>query len=188
MRSNLGSTPATVGSISSADITLPARTIPATIHVPDGGVVMGGGIRLDSSVESWRLYAADQDGVTPQGYFREGSMTRQSFEQYESPPENPFTPVVDFQALSTFAIDVDTASYANIRRFINQGQMPVLLWCHPICRGFRTTMAAWSPVHPSWRSSSRDEVQMRWWAQGGECVRVRYPYRMHTTEYSSWQR
>lgn len=124
MRSNLGSTPATVSSISSADITLPARTIPATIHVPDGGAVMAGGIRLDSSVESWRLYAADQDGVAPQGYFREGSMTRQSSEQYESPPENPFTPVVDFQALSTFAIDVDTASYANIRRFINSGTRP----------------------------------------------------------------
>ncbi|MCI5145917.1 MAG: VWA domain-containing protein, partial [Candidatus Electrothrix sp. AR3] len=28
------------------------------------------------------------------------------------------------EPLSTFSIDVDTASYSNVRRFINQGQMP----------------------------------------------------------------
>ena len=43
-------------------------------------------------------------------------------EQYETLPENAFLPVRGAQALSTFSIDVDTASYANIRRFINQGQ------------------------------------------------------------------
>jgi Ca-activated chloride channel family protein len=26
--------------------------------------------------------------------------------------------------LSTFSIDVDTASYANVRRFLKQGQLP----------------------------------------------------------------
>lgn len=44
-------------------------------------------------------------------------------EQYHALPENAFFPVKD-APLSTFAIDVDTASYANIRRFINNKQMP----------------------------------------------------------------
>ena len=45
-------------------------------------------------------------------------------EQYELPPENQFQrPVLDL-ARSTFAIDVDTASYANARRFINSRQLP----------------------------------------------------------------
>ena len=45
-------------------------------------------------------------------------------EQYESRPENPFTLPKGIDALSTFAVDVDTASYANIRRFIQSNQTP----------------------------------------------------------------
>jgi Ca-activated chloride channel family protein len=44
-------------------------------------------------------------------------------ESYAAIGDNPFTAVVD-QPLSTFSIDVDTASYSNVRRFINQGQLP----------------------------------------------------------------
>jgi len=44
-------------------------------------------------------------------------------EAYDRVYENPFLRVRD-QALSTFSIDVDTASYSNVRRFLNQGQMP----------------------------------------------------------------
>jgi len=44
-------------------------------------------------------------------------------EQYDPIYDNPFLPVKD-APLSTFSIDVDTASYANIRRFLNQGQLP----------------------------------------------------------------
>jgi Ca-activated chloride channel family protein len=40
-------------------------------------------------------------------------------EAYDLPPENPFEPVAS-NPLSTFSIDVDTASYANIRRFLTQ--------------------------------------------------------------------
>src|SRR4051812_11425842 len=44
-------------------------------------------------------------------------------ERYDHRPDNPFftareTPV------STFSVDVDTASYANVRRFLNDGQLP----------------------------------------------------------------
>ncbi|MEW5676168.1 von Willebrand factor type A domain-containing protein [Flavobacterium enshiense] len=42
-------------------------------------------------------------------------------EDYDSFVENPFTNPKN-EALSTFSIDVDNASYTNIRRFINNGQ------------------------------------------------------------------
>src|SRR5687767_120524 len=44
-------------------------------------------------------------------------------EGYEHLDENPFRRV-SADPLSTFSIDVDTASYANVRRFINTGEMP----------------------------------------------------------------
>ncbi len=44
-------------------------------------------------------------------------------EEYEAIHENIFLEATK-NPLSTFSIDVDAASYSNIRRFINQGQMP----------------------------------------------------------------
>lgn len=46
-----------------------------------------------------------------------------NIEQYDLINENEFLKVVD-NPLSTFSIDVDTASYANIRRYLNNNQMP----------------------------------------------------------------
>ncbi|MBI5211057.1 MAG: VWA domain-containing protein [Elusimicrobia bacterium] len=44
-------------------------------------------------------------------------------EGYDFAPENEFVKASD-QPLSTFSIDVDAASYANARRFLDQGRMP----------------------------------------------------------------
>ncbi len=44
-------------------------------------------------------------------------------EQYDKIEETGFQSVKD-HPLSTFSIDVDTASYANVRRFINDGRLP----------------------------------------------------------------
>ncbi|MEQ9468739.1 MAG: von Willebrand factor type A domain-containing protein [Ekhidna sp.] len=44
-------------------------------------------------------------------------------EEYSTIRENGFRKVLD-HALSTFSIDVDAASYSNMRRFINNGQLP----------------------------------------------------------------
>ena len=44
-------------------------------------------------------------------------------EEYELIEEHPFKQVT-VSPLSTFSIDVDTASYSNLRRFINQKRMP----------------------------------------------------------------
>jgi Ca-activated chloride channel family protein len=42
---------------------------------------------------------------------------------YDKVEENPFLPAAT-NPLSTFSIDVDTASYSNVRRFINSGSLP----------------------------------------------------------------
>ena len=44
-------------------------------------------------------------------------------EAYDKIDENPFRRVTD-DPLSTFSIDVDTASYSNVRRFLNDGTLP----------------------------------------------------------------
>ena len=49
---------------------------------------------------------------------------RRSRERYVRIYENAFTGVTGSDAVSTFSIDVDTASYANTRRFLNSGQLP----------------------------------------------------------------
>lgn len=54
------------------------------------------------------LYDEDQEG---------------SGERYAEITENPFLET-SRAPLSTFSIDVDTASYANVRRFLNDGQLP----------------------------------------------------------------
>ena len=45
-------------------------------------------------------------------------------ENYASVPDNAVRAAAD-NPLSTFSIDVDTGSYANVRRFLNRGRLPV---------------------------------------------------------------
>src|SRR5688572_23416192 len=44
-------------------------------------------------------------------------------ESYDATQDTPFVAAKD-APLSTFSIDVDTASYSNVRRFLTQGQLP----------------------------------------------------------------
>ncbi|MEM7558600.1 MAG: VWA domain-containing protein [Planctomycetota bacterium] len=44
-------------------------------------------------------------------------------EEYDAIQENPFQTVLE-SPLSTFGLDVDTASYANVRRLLSQGTLP----------------------------------------------------------------
>ena len=53
-------------------------------------------------------------------FLTDGAFTR---EAYDHITENEFKNPVD-HPLSTFSIDVDTASYANVRRFLNGGRLP----------------------------------------------------------------
>lgn len=54
---------------------------------------------------------------------RAGMIREMDNESYGHSNENRFKPAKD-EPLSTFSIDVDAASYSNMRRFVNQGQIP----------------------------------------------------------------
>jgi Ca-activated chloride channel family protein len=61
-------------------------------------------------------YLAEEVELEPQP-------TVHNTEAYDHIRDNPFV-LVATDPLSTFSIDVDTASYANVRRFLTQGQLP----------------------------------------------------------------
>lgn len=63
-----------------------------------------------------------QTGVSPCGCYRHPHDPWNT-ESYSAIDENPFL-AVSAHPLSTFSSDVDRASYANVRRFINGGQLP----------------------------------------------------------------
>jgi Ca-activated chloride channel family protein len=67
-----------------------------------------------------RLDIGDGYGVPVAG---ENGLRGFNTEAYDHIVENPFLMVTQ-NPLSTFSIDVDTASYANARRFLNQGTLP----------------------------------------------------------------
>lgn len=69
------------------------------------------GINVQGDMSSY-YYTKDEGGLID--FNREG---------YDNIAENKFLKVTD-NPLSTFSIDVDAASYSNIRRFLNQGQLP----------------------------------------------------------------
>lgn len=63
-------------------------------------------------------------GFAKQSYVQEGMKCRDwNTENYASINENGYKDVFA-NPLSTFSIDVDNASYANLRRFLNRGQLP----------------------------------------------------------------
>lgn len=64
-----------------------------------------------------------QRGMTLMPLMTVSPYSYNSTESYRSMPENKyFYPTQE--PLSTFAVDVDAASYSNVRRFINSGQLP----------------------------------------------------------------
>jgi Ca-activated chloride channel family protein len=68
----------------------------------------------------------NQPVTKPNGSFDYGFRDREvdyNREGYDNITENQFLKVKD-NPLSTFSIDVDAASYSNVRRFLNQGQLP----------------------------------------------------------------
>ncbi len=55
---------------------------------------------------------------------REHNKRSKANEAYQAIPENPFWRPIGERAMSTFSVDVDTASYANVRRFLNDESLP----------------------------------------------------------------
>ncbi len=66
-----------------------------------------------------QMLVGAQSGIRIRGTGRSNPNT----EEYKPVTENRFFSALE-DPLSTFSIDVDAASYSNMRRFVNQGQMP----------------------------------------------------------------
>ena len=64
-----------------------------------------------------------QPNSPPTSLKPEAKLEETSAEEYDRLDENPFQ-LVNSSPLSTFSIDVDAASYSNLRRFLNNGQLP----------------------------------------------------------------
>ena len=99
-------------------------TRPSTVvQVPDGGTILLGAV--DRKRRNRSLHVLDYDlDLQFSESDHSGLVGDSSGEQYAPIYENAFVQATGGAALSTFSIDVDTASYANMRRFLNSGQMP----------------------------------------------------------------
>ena len=67
--------------------------------------------------------AAERQALKADTTFLESTPRGLNTEEYKRIDENEFLEAVN-NPLSTFSIDVDTASYSNVRRFLNQGELP----------------------------------------------------------------
>ena len=108
------------GSISVINTDLYGRAAGISVNQASPGATIR--IRGTKSLDKNYAPQADYDGEEDEyddwrynGYF--------NTEGYDHITENPFLKVND-NPLSTFSIDVDAASYSNMRRFINNGQLP----------------------------------------------------------------
>ncbi len=67
--------------------------------------------------------SAETVGVHGSGQYLQPNYDALDREEYNKISENQFLAVLE-NPMSTFSIDVDTAAYSNVRRFINQGSLP----------------------------------------------------------------
>jgi Ca-activated chloride channel family protein len=67
--------------------------------------------------------ASNTDAATTMAPYPKADEEKSSSEKYAKIDENPFLEATR-APLSTFSIDVDTASYANVRRYLNDRQLP----------------------------------------------------------------
>ena len=82
----------------------------------DEVAVTGSRIERNSLPASAPVVAGSADWMAP-------SHVRADTERYPDATPNPVRRVAD-EPVSTFSIDVDTASYANVRRFLGEGRLP----------------------------------------------------------------
>jgi len=77
----------------------------------------------DSNIMTEPMASATEDGYYKNEEIADQTDLGMNTEEYAYMPENDFlSPTTN--PLSTFSIDVDNASYTNVRRMINNGQMP----------------------------------------------------------------
>ena len=96
------------------------------VSVPNGGTVLLGGVKRSRKNHRFHfnmgVVGDDSRRFQDSAFFSQ--LGDSSGEQYTAIYENAFVKATGGAAISTFSIDVDTASYANMRRFLNSGQTP----------------------------------------------------------------
>ncbi|GAC1463748.1 MAG: hypothetical protein NVSMB9_01570 [Isosphaeraceae bacterium] len=101
----------------------PAPSAPSVV-VADGSVRLEAKVPVDPAQEALpRLEPLDGSLIGGRMDREERVAPPQGAEAFDPHPDNPFV-AVEQEPLSTFSIDVDTASYANVRRFLNQNSLP----------------------------------------------------------------
>ncbi len=110
-------------------------------------------------------YYSNMTGIA--GY-QEGMFV--SKDRYNEVVENPFVKVSD-QPVSTFSIDADGASYANIRRFISENMRPPVnaIRTEELINYFQLDYPETQPVHPI---SINGEVSECPWETGHKLIRI----------------
>jgi Ca-activated chloride channel family protein len=97
-------------------------------------VVTGRGMVQNRKTSGYRTGSINNPAAMPNGgydygdvknYYPDADGRKEDFnrEGYDKITENRFLKATD-NPLSTFSLDVDAASYSNVRRFLNQGQLP----------------------------------------------------------------
>ncbi|MDH5398809.1 MAG: von Willebrand factor type A domain-containing protein [Cyclobacteriaceae bacterium] len=81
------------------------------------------GVEMEKSRKASSYDMAAPSPSYSRGYIQQEPNTQHNTEGYDAINENIFLEVVK-NPLSTFSIDVDAASYSNMRRFLNNGQKP----------------------------------------------------------------
>ncbi len=76
---------------------------------------------LDTKRDEVRRLAEEAETLRRRVAREQTKVDRESYARFY---DHPFLSVLPGNELSTFAIDVDTGSYANVRRFLGQGQLP----------------------------------------------------------------
>jgi Ca-activated chloride channel family protein len=93
---------------------------PAASGAGLAGIGQGGGGRLSTASRRPMALAAPAATVAAGPLLPPSEFNT---EAYKNNPGNPFRLVKD-APLSTFSVDVDTASYSNMRRFVQEGRLP----------------------------------------------------------------
>ena len=102
-----------VTALGDVDVAGPAEGVAGGVV---GGVVGGlPGGTINGHTRTSVGYAYDGDVRRPSGEYNREAYAHRADNDFLAVEQNP---------LSTFSIDVDTASYSNVRRFLNEGRLP----------------------------------------------------------------
>ncbi len=122
------SQPGAIRTFSGAAPSAPATSFPpqhSKSKLPELSLASTGGGKMRASFGNGTSsdYTWDFRSAPANENLKDSTPRESGMESYNVIPANTFHQVIQ-TPLSTFSIDVDTASYANVRRFLNEGQRP----------------------------------------------------------------